>query len=59
MADPDDIMVIAHHEAGHAVVARALGIEVTTINCGEVCTRWDWIGRVAAAAQYLARIGSV
>jgi membrane-associated protease RseP (regulator of RpoE activity) len=34
MADPDDTLAIAYHESGHAVVARALGIKVTSLTIG-------------------------
>jgi hypothetical protein len=33
MADPHDTLAICHHEAGHAIAARSLGIRVTSIMC--------------------------
>jgi hypothetical protein len=40
-ADPHHRMATAHHEAGHCVVARSLGLEVTLVNLEPHCHRDD------------------
>jgi hypothetical protein len=60
---PTDTLADAHHEAGHAVIARGLGIEVTSMALDKVRTRCpcndamtSWAGAVIALSGPMAEI---